>query len=60
MKKGYCCCFVVDVKGDVDDELIFAVVVAIVSRKLKQWMDQLLPIVHWRDPQVSAPIMYEA
>lgn len=41
-KKGYCCCFVVDVKGDVDDVLIFVAVV-IVFRKIKQWMDLLLP-----------------
>ena len=33
---------VVDVKGDVDDILIFVAVV-IVFRKIKQWMDQLLP-----------------
>lgn len=41
-KKGYYCCFVVDVEGDVDDVLIFAAVI-IVFRKIKQWMDQLLP-----------------
>ena len=42
VKKGYCCCFVIDVKGDVDDVLIFVAVI-IVFRKIKQWMDQLLP-----------------
>ena len=32
----------IDVKGDVDDVLIFVAVI-IVFRKIKQWMDQLLP-----------------
>lgn len=41
-KKGCYCCFVVDFQGDVDDVLIFAAVI-IIFRKIKQWMDQLLP-----------------